>query len=90
MNDDKPESNKNVITLIVGVLAIAGIICLVGLFTLIGFNRTIPTELWLLTSNIFTAITAMLVKTSPTATTSTDKPSGNIVVPEQKLETQQS
>lgn len=81
--------NKGEIQVIVRTLAIALLACLLGDFFLLYVGKAIPTELWLLTSNCFTALATMLVKTSPTASAPPDrpKPSGDIKVAEQKLET---
>lgn len=81
--------NKSEIQVIVRTLAIALLACLLGDFFLLYVGKTIPTELWLLTSNCFTALATMLVKTSPTSSTPTNQPKlpGEIKVPEQELKT---
>jgi hypothetical protein len=82
--------NKGEIKVIVRTLATAFVMCVIGLFALIYNDKKIPTEMWLLTTNVGTALMTMLVKTSPTASTPPDKPTqptGEIRVPEQKLET---
>jgi hypothetical protein len=70
--------NKGEIKVIVRTLATGLILCLFGMFILVFCNKEIPSELWLLTSNLATALTAMLVKTSPTSSTPAEptKPSG--------------
>lgn len=87
----KPESNQGQIQIIVRTLAIVLGICVLGIFVLLFYGRTIPTELWMLTSNSFTALATMLVKTTPTSAAPTpqdqQKPAGSVTVPEQKLET---
>lgn len=84
----KPESNQGQIKIIVRTLASVLVLCVLGIFALLYQNNTIPTELWMLTSNSFTALATMLVKTTPTSSTpSEQKPSGAVTVPEQKLET---
>lgn len=88
----KPESNQGQIKIIVRTLAIVLGICVLGIFVLLFYQRTIPTELWMLTSNSFTALATMLVKTTPTsstpaAATAEQKPAGSVTVPEQTLET---
>lgn len=84
----QPESNQGQIKIIIRTIAVISVTCIWGLFVLIYFDKTIPTELWLLASNAVTALTAMLVKTSATFSTPTEqKPSGNVTVPEQTLET---
>lgn len=87
----KPESNQGQIKIIVRTLAIVLGICVLGIFVLLFYQRTIPTELWMLTSNSFTALATMLVKTTPTSSTpasaAEQTPAGSVTVPEQKLET---
>lgn len=87
----KPESNQGQIKIIVRTLAIVLGICVLGIFVLLFYQRTIPTELWMLTSNSFTALATMLVKTTPTSSTpalaAEQKPAGSVTVPEQTLDT---
>lgn len=85
----QPESNQGQIKIIVRTLACVLVLCVLGLFALLYQAKTIPTELWMLTSNSFTALATMLVKTTPTSSTSSpeQKPSGSVTVPEQTLET---
>lgn len=67
--DGGPATNQGQISVIVRTLAVVCFCCVVGIFILIYQEKKIPTELWLLTSNAMTALTAMLVKTTPTAST---------------------
>lgn len=62
-------TNQSQISVIVRTLAVVCFCCVVGIFVLVYQEKKIPTELWLLTSNAMTALTAMLVKTTPTAST---------------------
>ena len=94
--DGKVESNQGQIKIIVRTLAIIAGACVLGLFVLIFCDKKIPSELWLLSSNVVTALISMLVKTTPTASLPPDKPSdtkqptGKIEVPAQELETTQT
>ena len=82
------ETNKGVITTIIYTLAVVCLVCVTGVFVLVFHAKEVPTELWLLTSNAMTGLTAMLVKTTPTPSTPNEqKPSGTVTVPEQRLET---
>lgn len=87
--DGKLESNQGQIQIIVRTLAAVLVLCVAGIFVLLYYERPIPTELWMLTSNSFTALATMLVKTTPTtSTTDAQKHAGTVTVPEQKLDTQ--
>lgn len=66
--DGKKETNQSQISVIVRTLASVLVLCVLGLFWLLYNGKTIPTELWMLTSNSFTALATMLVKTTPTST----------------------
>jgi hypothetical protein len=59
--------NKGEIKVIIRTLACVLVICVIGVLILIFCKKEIPTELWLLTSNCFTALATMLVKTAPTS-----------------------
>lgn len=85
----KPESNQGQIKIIVRTLAGVLVLCVIGIFWLLYHDKPIPTELWMLTSNSFTALATMLVKTTPTSSTpaAEQKPAGSVIVPEQTLET---
>lgn len=65
--DDKRESNQSQIRVIVFTLAGVLVLCVGGIFWLLYHDKPIPTELWMLTSNSFTALATMLVKTTPTS-----------------------
>lgn len=67
--DGKKETNQSQISVIVRTLAGVLVLCILGIFWLLYSGKTIPTELWILTSNSFTALATMLVKTTPTAST---------------------
>jgi hypothetical protein len=66
------------------------VLSIIGIFILVYQDRKIPTELWLLTSNLATAVIAMLTKTSATVSQPPEqtKPVGEIEVPAQPLKTQ--
>lgn len=65
----KAETNQGQIKIIVRTLAAVLVLCVIGIFWLLYSSKTIPTELWMLTSNSFTALATMLVKTTPTSST---------------------
>lgn len=87
----KPESNQSQISWIVRTLAAVLVICVVGIFMLLYGGKPVPNELWMLTSQSFAGLAAMLAKTyatpTSTPTPSEQKPSGTVTVPEQQLET---
>lgn len=85
--DSKLESNQGQIKIIVRTLAGVLVLCVLGIFWLLYNDKPIPTELWMLTSNSFTALATMLVKTTPTTSTTDQKPAGTVTVPEQTLDT---
>ena len=87
-NTSAPNDNKDVIKTVIRALAIIAVGSVLGIFILIYLDKTIPTELWLLTTNALTALTAMLVKTSPTQSSPPDvpKPAGEVHLPAQDLE----
>lgn len=65
----KAETNQGQIKIIVRTLAAVLVLCVIGIFWLLYSSKPIPTELWMLTSNSFTALATMLVKTTPTSST---------------------
>jgi hypothetical protein len=77
--------NKGEIKVIVRTLASLAIICVLAECALGYTGKQIPPELNTLAGGLVAALTAMLVKTSPTPST---PPSGTVKVPEQTLETQ--
>lgn len=83
------ESNQGQIKVIVRTLAVIAPACVLGIFVLVFYGKTVPTEMWLLTSNVVTALISMLVKTTPTVSAPPEqpKPAGEITVSAQKLET---
>jgi hypothetical protein len=83
--------NKSEIKVIIRTLAGLAIICVLAECVLSYLGKQIPPELNTLTGGLVGSLTAMLVKTSPTqtSTASADPPkqTGEIKVPEQTLET---
>lgn len=63
---DGTVDNKGEIKVIVRTLSICLGLSIIGMFVLVYQDKKIPTELWLLTSNLATAVIAMLTKTSAT------------------------
>lgn len=80
--------NKGEIKVIVRSVAILAFVCVASECALAYFGKQIPPELNTLTGGLVASLTAMLVKTSPTPSVAqSNKPAGEIKVPEQKLET---
>lgn len=88
----KPESNQAVIKIVVFTLAVNGTIGVGTLaYSLVSgreLNAALLTAFVGIINYILGGISGMLIKTSPTSSTpSEQKPSGDVTVPEQKLET---
>lgn len=67
--DGKKETNQSQISVIIRTLAGTLVLCILGIFWLLYHDKPVPNELWLFAGQIFTALTAMLVKTTPTSST---------------------
>jgi hypothetical protein len=67
-------TNQTAITMITGTIAIMALLCVVTICVLSYLGVTVPPELNTLTGGLCGALTAMLVKTTPTETPKTPNP----------------
>jgi len=79
-----PTTNQTAITVITSTIAIMALTCVFSVCVLAFYGVTIPPELNTLTGGLVGALTAMLVKTSPTETV---KPSTETPTPVQVVNT---
>ena len=91
MENTKPQDNGKIILLVAATLALNATI---GMMTLAyclvtqkELNVALFTAFVAIVNYIFGVISGMLLKTSPTASTTENKPTGEVRVPEQTLET---
>ncbi len=67
-------TNQTAITMITGTIAIMALLCVVTICVLSWFGTKVPPELNTLTGGLCGALTAMLVKTTPTETPKAPNP----------------
>lgn len=88
---DKPESNKNVITLVVVTLAVNATIGVGTLAYCILFEKKPDVGLFTafvaIVNYILGVLSGSLIKSSPTASSTESKPTGAVTVEKQQLET---